>query len=200
MHYFDRLRICEFVDEDFPLAIEYLNKAYVMDSTNYDLHGYFGEYYMLNRDYVNSFKHFELWLKKANLTGQMAVYGMHRVGWAYWMNGYEEEGRKFFLKQIDYCNRMLEMGRVIGTAYRNYYDLAASYAFMGQKEMALVNLRLFMKYLTGDKWYAMYFNNDPLFDNIRGEPEFQQIVRDVEAKYQAQHERVRQWLEENDMQ
>ncbi len=31
------------------------------------------------------------------------------------------------------------------------------------------------------------------------EPEFQQIVRDVEAKYQAEHERVRKWLEENDM-
>ena len=40
---------------------------------------------------------------------------------------------------------------------------------------------------------------DPLFDSIRGEPEFQQIVPDVEAKYQAEHERVRQWLEENDM-
>ena len=31
------------------------------------------------------------------------------------------------------------------------------------------------------------------------EPEFQQIVRDVEAKYQASHERVRKWLKENDM-
>jgi molybdopterin converting factor small subunit len=36
-------------------------------------------------------------------------------------------------------------------------------------------------------------------ENIRDEPEFQQIVRDVEAKYEAEHERVRQWLEENDM-
>ena len=43
------------------------------------------------------------------------------------------------------------------------------------------------------------FKNDPLFDSIRDEPEFQQIVRDMEAKYQAEHERVRQWLEENDM-
>ncbi len=42
-------------------------------------------------------------------------------------------------------------------------------------------------------------NNDPLFDSIRDEPEFQQIVRDVEAKYQAEHERVRKWLEENEM-
>jgi hypothetical protein len=41
--------------------------------------------------------------------------------------------------------------------------------------------------------------NDPLFDSIRDEPEFQQIVKEVEAKYQAEHERVMKWLEENDM-
>jgi molybdopterin converting factor small subunit len=39
--------------------------------------------------------------------------------------------------------------------------------------------------------------NDPLFNSIRSEPEFQQIVRDVEVKYQAEHERVRKWLEDN---
>ena len=40
---------------------------------------------------------------------------------------------------------------------------------------------------------------DPLFNSMRDEPEFQQIVRDVEAKYQAEHERVRKWLEEQGM-
>ena len=40
-----------------------------------------------------------------------------------------------------------------------------------------------------------FIKNDPLFDSIRDEPEFQQIVRDVDAKYQAEHERVRKWLE-----
>jgi molybdopterin converting factor small subunit len=46
---------------------------------------------------------------------------------------------------------------------------------------------------------AILIKNDKLFERIRGEPEFQQIVRDVEAKYQAEHERVRKWLEENKM-
>jgi hypothetical protein len=41
--------------------------------------------------------------------------------------------------------------------------------------------------------------NDPLFNSIWNEPEFQQIVRDVEGKYQADHERVRKWLEEQGM-
>ena len=37
-----------------------------------------------------------------------------------------------------------------------------------------------------------------IFDSIRDEPEFQQILHDVETKYFAEHERVRLWLEEND--
>jgi len=43
------------------------------------------------------------------------------------------------------------------------------------------------------------YKNNPLFDSIRGEPELQQFLQDVEVKYQAEHERVRRWLEENDM-
>ena len=46
---------------------------------------------------------------------------------------------------------------------------------------------------------VLLIKNDPLFSNIRKEPEFQQIVKDVEAKYQAEHERVRKWLEEQGM-
>jgi molybdopterin converting factor small subunit len=45
----------------------------------------------------------------------------------------------------------------------------------------------------------MLIKTDPLFNSIRNEPEFQQIVSDVEAKYQAEHERVKKWLEEQGM-
>ncbi|MDX2443949.1 MAG: hypothetical protein QNK30_09135 [Bacteroidales bacterium] len=48
-------------------------------------------------------------------------------------------------------------------------------------------------------WVAVLIKTDALFESNRNEPEFQQIVRDVEAKYQEGHERARIWLEENDM-
>jgi hypothetical protein len=35
--------------------------------------------------------------------------------------------------------------------------------------------------------------------NITNKPEFQHIARDIETKYQAEHERVRKWLEEQEM-
>jgi molybdopterin converting factor small subunit len=53
--------------------------------------------------------------------------------------------------------------------------------------------------LTHTVYGINFYTTYPVFDNIKDEPEFQQIVRDVEAKYQAEHERVRKWLEENDM-
>jgi hypothetical protein len=48
-------------------------------------------------------------------------------------------------------------------------------------------------------WMVSLIKTDPLFDSIRNEPEFQQIVRDVETRYQAEHERVKKWLEEQGM-
>jgi hypothetical protein len=38
---------------------------------------------------------------------------------------------------------------------------------------------------------SMLMKTDPLFNSIRNEPEFQQIAKDIEAKYLAEHERVR---------
>jgi len=48
-------------------------------------------------------------------------------------------------------------------------------------------------------WWIIFFRHDPLLDSLRGEERFQQIVSELEAKYQAEHERVRKWLEENNM-
>jgi len=38
--------------------------------------------------------------------------------------------------------------------------------------------------------------SDRALDSFRNEPEFQEILKEMEAKYQAEHERVRKWLEE----
>ena len=40
---------------------------------------------------------------------------------------------------------------------------------------------------------------DPLFESIRQEDRFQKLFRVMEDKYQTEHERVRKWLEENEM-
>ncbi|MBN2481260.1 MAG: hypothetical protein JXB19_05945 [Bacteroidales bacterium] len=124
---------------------------------------------------------------------------MHRVGYAYWKNNRYDEAAYYFDLQIEYNNRAINSDLPSTQKYYSYYDRARVYAFRGDKIKAYEDLRIFNKRTVMPLWMVALIKVDPLFDSIRNEQEFQQIVRDVEAKYNIEHERVRKWLEENDM-
>ncbi len=144
-------------------------------------------------------KYFKKFLESSKNLSEFIVLGMHRIGWAFWENGYREEAEYYFNEQINYCNKVIEMERVLSLSYREYYDLAAVYAFRGDKNKAIENLRIFNKLQVIPIWMMPYIRYDPLLDGMRDDPEFQQIFREIEAKFQAEHERVRKWLEEQDL-
>ena len=77
-----------------------------------------------------------------------------------------------------------------------HYCLACIYAIRGDKVKSYENLKIFDQKQRFSWRIVTLIKNDPFFDSFRNEPEFQKIVRDMEAKYQAEHERVRKWLEE----
>jgi hypothetical protein len=119
------------------------------------------------------------------------------IGYAFWANGFKEKAEYYFNKALERNIAMIELGRPF--ADLTPFSLAAFYAFSGDKDKAFENLRLINQKQRMPLYLIKEFRYNPLFDNIRDESEFQQIVRDVEAKYQAEHERVKKWLEENDM-
>jgi hypothetical protein len=73
-----------------------------------------------------------------------------------------------------------------------------AYILKQDKDKALEYLRLFSQQdkmiLTNTR-----FPENPIFSSIKDDPIFLDICGEIEAKYQAEHERIRQWLEENDM-
>ena len=76
-------------------------------------------------------------------TGEFNLNNMHRIGYAYWQNGYKEEAEYYFNEQINHCNRAIELKRSWGIGLYSYYDLAGVYAFKGEKDKAYKNLRIF---------------------------------------------------------
>ena len=79
------------------------------------------------------------------------------------------------------------------------YDLAAAYAFLGKKREAYQNLHEFEKKKFIPFWGVKLIERDPLFDGIRNEQEFMDILKNIEAKYSAEHERVTEWMKKNEM-
>jgi hypothetical protein len=111
------------------------------------------------------------------------------------VNGFKEEADYYFNTALDFHNELLKLGR----AQCTLYSLAGLNAFRGDRDNAYGYLRQVNKRSRMPLYYIKIYKYNPLFDNIRDEPEFLQFLQDVEAKYQAEHERVGKWLEENGM-
>lgn len=202
--YYFSLADNEFNLANFNKSIEYEKKGYAIDSTNEDKLETFGIYYGFLGKYQESLKYYKKWLEKLKTKGGFDYDIMHRIGYAYWQNGCKEKAEYYYNEQIKYCNSIIELKRSWGQGPFAYYDLAAVYALKGDKDKAYKNLRIFNQIQRTTLWIPMIWiemlmKTDPLFNSIRNEPEFQQITRDIDAKYQAEHERVRKWLEEQGM-
>jgi len=196
LYYHGMLSQIWFHNGNYEKAIKHILRADKMNSNIPDIGLILARIYWRLGDYNKSEDHYNEYLEP---TGALPPDQYHRLAYVYLQNGNQQKAQSFFDKQIEVCLAVEAQRREWSRLKYSYYDLAGVYAFRGEKDKAYQNLRIFNQKKTMSKWIVVWIKEDPMFDSIRNEPEFQQIVRDVEAKYQAEHERVRQWLEENDM-
>ena len=88
-------------------AINYLEKALARDSVNFQILFGLGRNYMLDRQKEKSLNYFRKYLGNAKTLSNEDLFGMYRIGWAYWQNGYKAEAEDCFSKQLDYFNKMI---------------------------------------------------------------------------------------------
>jgi TolB-like protein len=98
-----------------------------------------------------------------------------------------------------YCDSILQSNPHNYQIIQAKYDLSRIYAFKGDTENSIKFYRLYSQMQNWELWMVTPIRYDPLFNSLRNEPGFQQISREIDVKYQAGHERVRKWLEEQGM-
>ena len=197
--YYSYLAEIEDCNGNFIQAIEFGEKSYAIDSTNLWTVFLLGIDYMYIGEFKESLEYFKKYDRTLKTFDRPYRWEPHLIGYAYWVNGFKEETRNYYNTVLEIYDEMLELGRHPFQDFVTFHSLAAIYTFLGDKDKAFEYLRLFNQRQRMPLYMIKEIKNNPLFDSIRDEPEFQQIVRDVEAKYQAEHERVRLWLEEQGM-
>lgn len=196
--YFHSLAEGEHVSLNYKKAIELYKKCYLQDSDNVDIISKLAFNYCMVGQFNESLKYTKMYEKRLEASPALFYSGSKQIGYVYWQNGYKEEAEKWFNKQKKISEESIKMGRFYSTEAN--YDLAALYAFKGEKEKAYENLRIVAKIRVCPFWLLGVIKDDPLFNSIRNEPGFQEIINELEAKYNAEHERVRKWLVEQEMQ
>ena len=94
-------------------------------------------------------------------------------------------------------------------AYKEYADndqsmykhlsLAVHYSYHGDREKALEHLRLFSQQKSFNFIIFPFLRIDPLLDSIKDDPEFQEILSEMEEKTMDHHQRVRKTLREKNL-
>jgi TolB-like protein/Tfp pilus assembly protein PilF len=182
---------------DIQKAQEYFLKACQLDSTNIEAMARLGETCLFQKNFEASLSWYKEYLQK---TDDIRPWFIYSIGYAFMMNGNQEQADYHLKRLMAYSNLANERGTGRYAGYgTTYYWLATCHAAYGQTEEVLENLRIYNRKERLPISIVNDLNNHPIYDKVRSDPGFRQIVREVEAKYQAEHERVRKFLEENDM-
>jgi TolB-like protein len=190
--YFREIGFLEFSIENFENSIIFDEKASKIDSTHLP-----AEYiYSLARQHQEAYMTAEKEVEQLKKSGDLPLQSSHRIGYAFWKVGKYKEAEHYFNEQIKYGKESIKLGRSLASWKAAQYDLAGVYAFLGDKTKAYQYLDEFNTMNFYPLWWISLAKHDPLFDSIRNEEQFQKILQNMEAKYQAEHERVRKWLEE----
>jgi hypothetical protein len=116
------------------------------------------------------------------------------IGYFFWQASKHKEARYYFDQKIKGYDTLIKLGRNVSPY--DYLLLARIYALLGD------NIKAYQFLDIVDK--SGYFELTAIIDarhslwyaGLRKEARFQKILQNMEARYQAEHERVRKWLEE----
>jgi TolB-like protein/Tfp pilus assembly protein PilF len=94
-----------------------------------------------------------------------------------------DEAEKYFKQAFDYLERTIELERLSATGGMDPYDLAAQYAFVGEKKNAYQILHYMEEQKNLECWMIWWMQFDPRFETMREDAEFKAIIQRQENRY-----------------
>jgi tetratricopeptide (TPR) repeat protein len=133
-------------------------------------------------------------------SGKFYASSTQRIGYAFWHAGKKKEAEGYIYQQIKFREEEIKKSRISPMVKkRALYGLAVCCSFLNEKEKAYQYLDEFTAINFNSAEHRVMYIYDPMLDNLRNEERFKKILQVLEAQYQAEHERVKKWLEENNM-
>ena len=186
----------EFSTENFEEALKLTMRAYEIDSTNvFSLIIYNITASHKTEAYLYANKVVEYYKK----TGRLPLQTAFQIGYAFWQVGKYKVAKNYFDQQIRYGEESIKLNRDVAQRKAAHYDLASTYAFLGNKVKAYQYLDEFDKMNFYPLWWVSYAKHNPLINSIRAEERYQKILQNMAFKNQVEHDRVKKWLEAQGM-
>ncbi len=175
-------------------ALDIFIKLHELDTTNLKLINNIMESYIRFDKSSMAFEYSLLYDKiQKRRTGENRP-GLKK-GYLYLINGMKEEAIWNLNGALDLCKKQIALNNPRSQNYMVYKELSGIYAVQGDKENAIKNLEVLSNSNSPfSRLVIIDFKGEPFWDNIRKEPEFKKILKDLESKYRKEHDRVEKLL------
>lgn len=162
------------------LLLNTLNK----DSTRLDVIQEVGKAYYYLRDYQSSYQYYRKFVEIKKVYNLNIYRGEDaKIGVVYLKTGHTTESEKIFKDYKAYAEN--------DKSIYKYLSLGVYYAFHGDTKQAIEYLRLFSQQDNYHYWTILFLKIDPLLDSIKDNPEFKEILIDIEDKFWKKHEQIK---------
>jgi tetratricopeptide (TPR) repeat protein len=145
------------------------------------------------RDYDKALK-LMIRLEKETEKRVFSPYVSYIYGYTYLKSGMREKALPLFEGAIKNFEEQIKYSSWEAKLYYSHFCLAQIYAALNNRQQSMYYLGLMKKATSTPKHFIYDLKNDPMFDNIRQEPEFQKIARELEKKYLEEHEKIKKLI------
>ena len=124
----------------------------------------------------------------------ISINASYIYGYTYLKNGMTEKANPLFEGAVKNLEEQIKYSSWEAKLYYSHFCLAKIYAALNNKQQSMYYLRLMKKATSTPKIFIYDLKTNPMFDNVRSEPGFQQINSELEKKYLEEHEKIKRLL------
>lgn len=168
---------------------ELLIKEFNKDTTRFDILQDIGKVSYYLREYEEAYKYYQRFNRMRERM-KLDVYTHENmiIGVTYEKVGQLEAGKQF----IESYRKFLDTDQ---SAYK-HAGLSMYYAHAGNKEKSLEHLKLFAKEDNIQYWLILFWDKDPIRDNLKGDKACDAVFKEIDKKFWANHEKLKLKLQE----
>lgn len=179
-------------NQDLEQTKDMLIATLAKDTTRLDVLQEVGKICYYQRDYQSAYQYYKKFtaIKESQ---QLDIFAGEnsKIALVFAKVGLKEESDRYLDTYLNYANNDKSI-------YKNL-SLAMYFAYKGDTEKSLEQMKLFAQQDNYMYWAILFLKIDPLVDSIKDNPEFQQIVQDLEDKFWKNHRRIKASLEEKNL-
>ena len=164
--------------------IETLNK----DTLRLDIMQEIGKICYLQRDYKCAYYYYSKYLdKKRALNWEIYPGEDAKIAFVMEKTGHIKEAEFLYQKYKDYAQNDKSIYQPL--------SMTVVYTMEGQLDLAMDQFRLFSEEKNFAYWIILFLDSDPLLEDLRTNPEYYVVRKNLEKNFRANHKKIRKSLE-----